>query len=227
MSIPFWRLVKTGIRLGKRDLREPERLRRPAADSELGDEPVAVARVGRARVRIDVAAEERVRRSKRSAGSAAGRRARPTPRRSSPSARRSECRRRSRRRSATRAGRRTSFCSRSSAVRPGTSDARTCRSSIAIGSPSARREALHREHRLRRRDVQDPAEPRAGRDGAQMSVGARDDPACAHVLAEGRDIGSLLNLRLRDERARSTAPYEVALADELVERGPHRQPRDA
>src|SRR5262249_551746 len=47
------------------------------------------------------------------------------------------------------------------------------------------------------------------------------------VLAERRHRQLLLDLRLADERAAAAPPDEVALADEVVERCPDGQPRDA
>ena len=53
------------------------------------------------------------------------------------------------------------------------------------------------------------------------------EAARAHVVAERGDVDALRDLRLGDERAGAAAAHEVALADELVERGAHGQPRDA
>ena len=95
---------------------------------------------------------------------------------------------------------------------------------LAVGEA----EALDREHRLGRRDVQDAAEPRAGRDRPELErAAARREPALAHVVAERGDRHPLRDLRLGDERARAAAAREVALADELVERRADGQPRDA
>ena len=51
--------------------------------------------------------------------------------------------------------------------------------------------------------------------------------APAHVLAEGGQRQLLGDLRLADERPAPMASHEVALADEVVERRPQREPRDA
>ena len=84
------------------------------------------------------------------------------------------------------------------------------------------------EHGLRRRDVQDPAEPRAGRDGPELErAAARREPALAHVVAERGDRHPLRDLRLGDERAGAAAAGQMALADEVVERRADGQPRDA
>ncbi len=52
-------------------------------------------------------------------------------------------------------------------------------------------------------------------------------PAPAHVLGEGGHGQLLRDLRLAHERAGAAPAHEVALPDELVQRRPHGQPRDA
>ena len=71
-------------------------------------------------------------------------------------------------------------------MRPGTSDERTCSSSIAIGSPSASRRRLTATHRLRRRDVEDAPEPCARRR-------SRADRACGCPGVSPRARMSSLN----------------------------------
>src|SRR6476661_3797461 len=88
-------------------------------------------------------------------------------------------------------------------------------------------EALDREDLLARRDVEDAPEARAGELRAEIERPApRRQPTCTHVVAEGRDVDSLCDLRLRHERAGAAAANEIALTHELVERRAHRQPRD-
>src|SRR5581483_7063543 len=89
-------------------------------------------------------------------------------------------------------------------------------------------EALYRQHGLRRRHVEDAAEARAGRYGAQVERPARRlETAAAHVVAERRDVRALLDLRCCDEGARTATAHQVSLAHQLVERRPHGEPRHA
>src|SRR5579862_5185872 len=91
---------------------------------------------------------------------------------------------------------------------------------LAVGEP----EALDNDDCLRRGDVQDPPQPRPGRDDAQLERPAcRPHAALAHLVAEGADHEALCNLRLVDEGSGSAAPDEVALADQIVQRGPNGQ----
>ena len=113
-------------------------------------------------------------------------------------------------------------------MRPGTSDARTCRSSIAIGSPSARRSRLTATTGSEGETCR--MRPRRAPAGISRRSSVRL-PGCeaarAHVVAERRDVDALRDLRLGDERAGAAPADEVALAHELVERRAHGQPRDA
>ena len=199
------------------------------ATVELGHELVAVAAVDRAHVLDD--ARRRPRASCARTGtpaSAAARRARPTPPRSSPSARSSACRRRSRCRSAPGGCRRTTAARGRRGARPGTSDSRTWSVSIAIVSWSASRSRLmittgSDGETCRSRPRCAPA----GDDAEVERAAARHHAAAAHVLGEGGHRQLLGDLRLADERAAAVAADEHPVADEIVERGPHREPRDA
>ena len=76
--------------------------------------------------------------------------------------------------------------------------------------------------------MEQPTEPGACRHFPQIERAARrHEPAPPHVVAEGADIDALRDLRLGDERPRAAPPHEVALPDELVERGPDGEPRHA
>src|SRR5579864_5384689 len=55
----------------------------------------------------------------------------------------------------------------------------------------------------------------------------RNHSAPAHVLAEGRQRELLGDLRLAHERPAPVLAHQVALADELVQGGPEREPRNA
>src|SRR5919198_1992394 len=84
------------------------------------------------------------------------------------------------------------------------------------------------DDRLRRRDVQEPAEARARGYDFQLEGARRGrHAAAAHVVREGRQRQLLGDLRLADEGAGAAPPHEVALADELVEGGADGQARDA
>src|SRR4051794_36088351 len=95
---------------------------------------------------------------------------------------------------------------------------------LGVGQP----QPLGDHDRLGWGDVQETAEPRAGRDDLEPERPAPGlHAAPAHVLGE-RGHGQLLrDLGLADERARAAASHEVALAGELVQGGAHRQARDA
>ena len=129
---------------------------------------------------------------------------------------------------AARAGRRTSSPRGRRRSGPGTSDARACSSSIAIGSPSARR------RRLTERIGSDGETWRMRPRRAPAGIVRRSSVRLAGVSPRARmsslnerDVDALRDLRLGDERAGAAAANEVALAHELVERRAHRQPRDA
>ena len=154
---------------------------------DLRDEPVAVAAVGRARVLDDVARRPTGSRARRGApASGAGRRAPPTPPRSSPSARPSACRRRSRCRSGSRAARRTSSPRGPAPVRPGTSDARDVqeldRHRVAVGEA----EPLDRDDRP-------PTARRAGCVRGARRPGSRAGRACGSPALRPRARMSSLN----------------------------------
>jgi hypothetical protein len=93
-----------------------------------------------------------------------------------------------------------------------------------VGEPEPRRD----HDRLRRGDVQRTAEVRAGHDRRhRLRLAAGPHPASAHVLAERRHRQLLRDLRLAHEGSRAALSQQEALADEVVERGAHRQARDA
>ena len=125
------------------------------------------------------------------------------------------------------AARRTTAPRDRRALRPG----RATRGRAASRSPSSRGRrggGACDDDRLRRRDVQDAAEARAGRDAASSSVRlAGCIPRRRMSSRERRHRQLLRDLRLAHERARAAAADEVALAHELVERRAHGQPRDA
>ena len=103
-----------------------------------------------------------------------------------------------------------------------------CTVSIAMLSPSASRSRIRHDHGLRRRHVEQPSEARARGDDAKVERPAlRPQAAAPHVVGERRHRQLLRDLRLADERARAVPPNEVALAHEVVERGPYGQARDA
>src|SRR6478752_762165 len=88
-------------------------------------------------------------------------------------------------------------------------------------------QATGRDDRLGRRDVEDPAEPRAGRHhGEAEGLAGGCQTAAAHVVAERGDVHALRDLGLRDEGPRATPAHEVSLAHEPFESRAHRQPRD-
>ena len=96
---------------------------------------------------------------------------------------------------------------------------------LAVREP----QALDRDDRLGRRDVEDPAEARAGRHhGEARGCGCRASARGARMSSLNEEMsmpfatfGSATNV------PDATPAHEVALAHELFERGAHRQPRDA
>ena len=215
-------LVKTPRRRG------PASSVAPAGVGQVADEAVAVAPVDRMHVLDDLAlVRARGARSKRNAGECSGRRARLIRPRSSPSARSPDSRRPRRSRTGPPAARRTSAPRRSAAVRPGTRRLRDMeglhrhRLAVRVAEPS------HDDDRLRRRDMQQPAETRAGRNAPGRRCGSRAPSRGAHVLREGRHVSSWAIFGSLTKVPGATAAHEDTLADEVVERGAHRQARDA
>ena len=76
--------------------------------------------------------------------------------------------------------------------------------------------------------MEQAAEARArGDDLERERAAGRPHPAAPHVLRERGHRQLLRDLRLADERARAAPAHEKALADEVVQRRAHREPRDA
>ena len=74
--------------------------------------------------------------------------------------------------------------------------------------------------------MHDPPQPGAGRGRAEVErATARNHPAPAHVLGERGHRQLLGDLGLADERAAPPLAHEVAVAHEVVQGGPHGQPR--
>ena len=89
-------------------------------------------------------------------------------------------------------------------------------------------QALDPDDPRRRRDVQGPAEVGSGVDLLKLERSrARHHAAAAHVLAERRERELLRDLRVADERAAPVPADKKPVADEVLDRGAQRQPRDA
>src|SRR5262245_6523954 len=89
-------------------------------------------------------------------------------------------------------------------------------------------EPLGDHHLLRRRHVQATAQIRpGGRRRQRERLAAGRHPAAAHLLAERGHCQLLRDLRLTHERAAAATAHQITLADELVERSTHGQPRHA
>ena len=94
---------------------------------------------------------------------------------------------------------------------------------VAVCEP----QSLRRDDRLRRGDMQDATEACAGGNRAKLERAApRYEPRFRMSSLNEVDVGALGDLRLRDERARTTSAHQVALAHQLVERCADRQSRD-
>ena len=93
-----------------------------------------------------------------------------------------------------------------------------------VGEP----QALRDDDPLGGRHLEAAAEPGAcGRHRQRERPRARAHASPPHLLAERGHRQLLRDLRLAHERAAAAPAHQVALADEIVERGPHGQARDA
>ena len=98
------------------------------------------------------------------------------------------------------------------------------RHALAIRKP----QAFCDEDGLRRRDVEKPSETRACLHGPEIErLALRSQPAAPHVVCERRHGELLGDLRLAHERAGAVSADQVALPDEIVEGGAHREPGNA